>query len=64
MERDLQIVEDKMRSKYPYALENQEKMCQGVSVGLVDKIYASCRTGRAATPLLCCTAVQDQLKNA
>lgn len=64
-ERDLPIVEGKTRSKYHYAVENQEKIYQDVSAGLAYRIHASCRTGRTTTGLLCLnlgTALQDPLK--
>lgn len=64
-ERDLPIVEGKTRSKYHYAVEEQEKTHQGVSTGLAYRIHASCRTGRTTAGLLCLnlgTALQDPLK--
>lgn len=66
MERDLQVIESKTRSKNHYAVANQEKIYQAVSAGLVYKIHAPYRTGRSTAGLLCSvldTALQDWLKS-
>lgn len=65
MERDLQIVETKTRSKDNSTAENQENINQGVPTGLVYKIHSSYRTGRSTTESLCsvsATALPDSLK--
>lgn len=65
MERDLEIVETKTRSKYNYTVENQENTYQGVPTGLVYEIHSSYRTGRSTTESLysiSAAALPDSLK--
>lgn len=65
MERDLEIVETKTRSKYNYTVENQENTYQGVPTGLVYEIHSPYRTGRSTTESLysiSAAALPDSLK--